>query len=124
MHHERKKPQFSDAERDEIRISSRRIAQMGPEAIRDLLAAKWRLCVLAYNTVDSIPDIDQKMSLARALAHDVTVVDEVLRQARTIRQIEGVDELNELDRASQEAGMGSIFDESSEMYKKLKEHLR
>lgn len=118
--HEQGKSQFSDIEREEMATLARQIAQLGPEALHDLAGAKVRLCAIAHKMVDSVSDIDQKLNLARAFHHEVEVVSETLRQVRAIRQFQGIDELSQLDRAAQEAGMGSIFDEKSEIYQKLK----
>ena len=120
---EREPIQFSDAERGEMGIYASMLAECGQAAIDHLTRYKVRLCMEAYHKVDTIKSIPDRLVVTLALKHDVDVINEVIRQARALRQTLGVDEISQLDRDAQEAGMGSIFDENSEIYARLKKYL-
>ena len=121
---EREPVQFSDAERGEMGIYASMIAECGQPAIDHLIRYKSRLCVEAYNKVDTNKSIPDRLVVTLALKHDVDVINEVLRQANAIRQTLGEDEISQLDRDAQEAGMGSIFDENSPIGARLKKYLQ
>ena len=115
---------FSEEEREEMGQIAQQLAEAGSGAIDDLTDKKVRLAMGSLRTLDEIADIRTRLQLAQALTHDVAVINEVLRQANAIRQIKGEDDLSELDRHAQEAGLGSLFDENSEIGKRLAEYLR
>jgi len=116
--------QFSDDERGEIGIYAMMIAECGQLALDHLTRYKVRLCMEIYHKADSIKSIDDRLAFLTAFKHDVDVINEVIRQTRSIRQLMGVDELSQLDRDAQEAGQGSIFDENSPIGARLKKYLR
>jgi hypothetical protein len=115
---------FSEEELEEMGQIAQQLAEAGSGAIDDLTDRKVRLAMGSLRTLDEIADIRTRLQLAQALTHDVAVINEVLRQANAIRQFQGVDDLSELDRHAQEAGLGSVFDENSEIGKRLAEYLR
>lgn len=53
--------------------------------------------------------------------HEVDVMNELIRQARTIMQFKGKDDLSILDREAQSAGLGSVFDPESQIGKNIRD---
>ena len=121
---EREMPAFSGEERAEMATLARDIAECGQDAIDQLTQTKARLAIGSLKVIDGVDRIEDKLLVGSNLLHDVRVINEVLRQAKAIRQLQGVDDLSQLDRHAQEAGLGSIFDENSAIGAKLKQYLR
>ncbi len=115
---------FSDEERDEIGALAKDLASEGREAIDELTSLKISLCMVSLRAIDSPVAVSDRLALAQSLNHEVRIIDEVIRQAKVIRQIQGVDELSQLDRDAQEAGMGSVFDENSLIGQKFRSFLK
>lgn len=123
MDRERITPKFTQEERQEIAALAGRIAEIGEPALDGLVSSKIRLCMISVAAINSAESVEQKLAVAEGMIHELHVVNEVLHRAGAIRQIWGVDELSELDRHFQEAGMGSLFDEDSEASRRLKKNL-
>lgn len=63
------------------------------------------------------PELKELFPERNQILHEVDVISEVIRQARTIMQFQGTDDLSVLDRESVAGGLGSIFDPDSKMGK-------
>lgn len=117
-------PEFSEEERGQIALCARSFAERGTDSIAALTGMKLRFCMSCLKVIDSVPNDSARLDLTTALLHEVQVIDEVLRQAKAITQLQGTDELSQLDRYAQEAGLGSIFDENSLIGAQAKKYLQ
>ena len=123
MDRERITPKFTQEERQEIAALAGRIAEIGEPALDGLISLKGVSCMRSVAMLNSIENFGQRLAVVEGVLHEICFVDEILHRAGAIRQIWGVDELSELDRHFQEAGMGSLFDEDSEASRRLKKNL-
>lgn len=85
-------PQFSPEEKIWIGEFAKEFARFGEDAIHDLAQSKIRLSLFAFRVIDSLPANDETVIIVENLMHDVRLIDEVLRQARAIRQFMGEDD--------------------------------
>jgi hypothetical protein len=112
---------FSQYEKEQIGFHARQFAELGEDAVWELVLAKARLMKLQILFVKA--HIKLAVPGSEDLGHEINVIDEVVRQARIIMQFEGKDDLSVLDREAQVVGLGSIFDSDSEIGKRLSDHL-
>jgi len=117
-------PEFSEEERGQIAFCARSFAELGADSITALTGMKIRFCMYCLKVIDSVPNDSARLDLTTALLHEAQVINEVLRQAKAITQLTGTDELSQLDRYAQEAGLGSIFDENSPIGAQAKKYLQ
>jgi len=113
---------FSQEEKEQIGFYARELAELGEDAIWEVVLGKMLLMKMTLGWQDS-PELKALFPKREQMFHEADVMGEIVRQARTIRQFEGIDELSVLDRAAQEAGLGSVFDPESEIGKDMKDVL-
>lgn len=90
---ERNKPDFSEDEREQIASLAKELAVLGEDAIWDVVKNKGNLCIASIQILDFAIPNQQAVELGEMLKHDVAVMTEIIRQARSIRQMMGLDEI-------------------------------
>ncbi len=116
-----KQAQFSEEEKTGIAEAARSVARIGEDLVWEMVHAKVELMKLALKgTINGIV-IDNVYYTPTQMKHEVDVIGEVIDQARIILQVEGRDSMTELDRHTQAAGWGSVFDPDSEINSRLKD---
>lgn len=97
-----KEAPFTSGESLTISSYAKEIARSGEEAIFELVRRKSKLSIAAINTLNSLPANEDTVILGKQLIQDVRLMDEVIRQARAIRQVMGLDEFANLTLDLQE----------------------
>jgi len=118
-----RKPEFSEYESTEMGRVAREIANMGEagdDVVWDLVRARLQLMQFAILWHKS-DDLKALFKDPESIHHEIDVVTGVIDQSRLLMQMAGTDQLSILDRRTQEAGMGSVFDPESEISKHFKE---
>ncbi|KKQ91590.1 MAG: hypothetical protein UU16_C0040G0009 [Candidatus Woesebacteria bacterium GW2011_GWA2_40_7] len=113
--------QFSEEEKTAIAETARDVARIGEDFVWEMVYAKVELMKLALKAVFNGIVIDNVYYTPTQIRHEVDVIGAVIDQARIILQVEGRDTMSELDRHTQEAGLGSVFDPGSEINSRLKD---
>ncbi|QQG41652.1 MAG: hypothetical protein HYV90_05875 [Candidatus Woesebacteria bacterium] len=116
-----KETQFSEEEKVGIAEAARNAARIGEDLIWEMVHAKVELMKLALRTLHEGVVINNVYYSNSQVVHEVDVIGEVIDQARIILQVEGRDSMSELDRHTQAAGWGSVFDPDSEISSRLKD---
>jgi hypothetical protein len=111
---------FSDDEREQIGFAALHLANLGEDAVWNVVHARFQLMKLTLLWGRS-SELQALFPKRENILHEVEVVGEVIRQARTIMQLEGKDDLSILDREAQAGGLGSIFDPESKIGKEMRD---
>lgn len=114
-------PKFTDNEKILIASVSLDLARLGENFIWAVVKDKIRLATASFITGSKplIVEIgDRKIEMAPdQVNHQISLMSEVIRQARAILQFQGKDELSIIDRRLRKAGQASVFDLDSEANK-------
>lgn len=86
-----------------------------------MVFAKIELMKLALKGAINGVVVDNTYYTPTQIRHEVDIIEAVIDQARIILQVEGRDTMSELDRHTQAAGLGSVFDLDSEINSRLKD---
>lgn len=86
--------EFTPEDQEEIGLIALQLAELGPDAIFDLRLAKVYLIAGLMNHTQTLP-VGEIADFLKASRYDIQVINEVLRQAVSIRQLMGLDD--ELD---------------------------
>lgn len=113
---------FSQDEREQIGQQAIQTANLGENFVYELVSAKFEVMKLCFSWPNS-PKIRILFPKMEQILHESDVLSEIIRQARVIMQIRGIDSLSLLDKETWAAGMGSVFDPDSEIGKKLSDYL-
>lgn len=115
-------PEFTDKEKEGIAAAARDVARGGEELLWQVIRAKVQLMTLAIRNYSNGVVIDGVFYTSKQVLHEVDIMAELTKQAGMILQFEGRDSMSELDRDSQAAGWGSVFDPDSQISKTLRSH--
>lgn len=110
---------FSDGEKAEIATTARDVARVGEELVWDIICFKVKLMSAIFLSGQDGLTINDVYYTKNQLRHEVDIMEEVTNQASLILQLEGRDSMSELDRHTQKAGLGSVFDPESEISKRI-----
>ena len=109
---------FSPDEREQIDYIARQAANLGEDCVYDLVDTKFQFIQLALSRENN-PELQVIFPKWEQMLHEIDIITEVIRQAMVVMQFEGKDDLSLLDRETQAAGIGSVFDPNSVIGKKL-----
>jgi len=109
---------FSQDEKEQIGYVARQAASAGEDFVYDLVRTKLHLIQLAFSWHDTL-ELKILYPELKHMVHEIDVMGEIVRQARAIMQFEGKDSLSLLDEQVKAAGLGSVFDPTSEISKKI-----
>ena len=88
---EQARPVFSESVRDHIGYLAKEVASQDEGGFLEFVTAKGKFAIAAAQIRLFAPKTDENALLARKLQEDVEIMEEILRQAQTIRQFMGLD---------------------------------
>ena len=109
---------FSQKEKDQMGFYALQFAGFGEDDIWELVLAKAQMIKMTLDWQDS-PQLKALFPERERMLHEIDVLNEVIRQAKTTMQFEGKDDLSILNQKAQSVGLGSVFDPDSQIGKKM-----